>query len=381
MKKSVTSTAVQSNRSYSILDRLVHRVALGLKTVRKLSFDLDRLLTRALDKNSRQLVTDDAPIYVCGLARSGTTMLLRVLDQVESLASLSYRDMPFVMAPNLWSRINKIGHKEATLSERAHGDGIEVGYDSPEAFEEIFWQTYCEPNSRSTACYGLTEPSAQVLSDFAEYRQIVVRSKEEPISDHKTLRYLSKNNNNLTRLPSLLKERTAKILLVYRDPIETAKSLLRQHQRFLVRQNEDGFALQYMGWLGHHEFGIDFKPFCFATRMQNTSLKPDTIEYWLDYWNAVYLHVLDQKSEQILLAHHDSMRAEPEKFLTNILQRLELEADALELSKEINPQLATHKSIPKDISSEIIESAYLTYRSLLADLRNVLITNKSEIHG
>ena len=114
----------------------MHRLALGSKTLRRISFDIEKLLSREKQKGSPSEV---APVYVCGLARSGTTMLLRVLDQVGSLASLNYRDMPFVMAPNLWKRLSGFGAKEAHLSERAHGDGIEVGYDSPEAFEEIFW--------------------------------------------------------------------------------------------------------------------------------------------------------------------------------------------------------------------------------------------------
>lgn len=28
------------------------------------------------------------------------------------------------------------------MVERAHGDGIKIGYDSPEAFEEVIWRAF-----------------------------------------------------------------------------------------------------------------------------------------------------------------------------------------------------------------------------------------------
>ena len=51
-----------------------------------------------------------------------------------------YADMPFILAPNLWSKIN-LNH-QTELSERAHGDGILINSESPEAFEEVFWKTF-----------------------------------------------------------------------------------------------------------------------------------------------------------------------------------------------------------------------------------------------
>ena len=50
--------------------------------------------------------------------------------------------MPFILAPLLWERVSKGFRKPTGLKERAHGDGLVVGYDSPEAFEEVLWRTY-----------------------------------------------------------------------------------------------------------------------------------------------------------------------------------------------------------------------------------------------
>ena len=45
-------------------------------------------------------------VFITGLARAGTTILLNALYKSNLFASLSYSDMPFVLAPNLWSKIS-----------------------------------------------------------------------------------------------------------------------------------------------------------------------------------------------------------------------------------------------------------------------------------
>ena len=57
---------------------------------------------------------------------------------------LSYADMPFVLYSNLWSKISF--NKNSKYTERAHGDGIKVSTESPEAFEEVFWKTFEHEN-------------------------------------------------------------------------------------------------------------------------------------------------------------------------------------------------------------------------------------------
>ena len=42
------------------------------------------------------------------MARSGSTILLNSIYKTDIFASLTYADMPFVLAPNLWSKISLI---------------------------------------------------------------------------------------------------------------------------------------------------------------------------------------------------------------------------------------------------------------------------------
>lgn len=359
-----TGSPKMSQGRYGFLDRCLHQLALGSKTLRKITFDLDK--ATALPTNGG--MSADSPVYVCGLARSGTTMLLEILDQSENFRSLSYRHMPFVMAPNLWAKISRHGEKQSALAERAHGDGVYVGYDSPEAFEEVFWQSFDDP--ATGACYGMPPPEQETLEAFAQYRTLVANPKGRPPGPAR--RYLSKNNNNLLRLSSLCAEPSAAVLLVYRDPVATARSLYAQHQRFLNVQREDAFTLRYMQWLGHHEFGLGHKAFCFAAAAMNPALKPDQLDYWLDYWNAVHAYVLEQEQERIHLIHHDSMCAEPGAFLSRLFALLGVSLDAVTLARGIRAP----KNVGREgFSSALLQAAYETYGRLLQRNNNILVSN------
>ena len=122
--------------NYSWLEQKLHKFALSSQFMREVTFDFESTNI----SSSRE--TGDH-VFITGLARAGTTILLNALYKSNIFASLSYADMPFVLAPNLWSKIS-FKKKDLKLKERAHGDGIKVSTDSPEAFEEVFWKTFAE---------------------------------------------------------------------------------------------------------------------------------------------------------------------------------------------------------------------------------------------
>ena len=127
--------------NYSLLERLFHNFALSSQLIREASFDLESAFISSKSSNENH-------IFITGLARSGTTILLNSIYKSNVFASLTYADMPFVLAPNLWSKISF--HKgDSTFQERFHGDGIKFSLKSPEAFEEVFWKTFDESDSES----------------------------------------------------------------------------------------------------------------------------------------------------------------------------------------------------------------------------------------
>ena len=124
--------------NYSFLDRALHHLAFSVPGVQKLIADIES------DLNNKQLsaINSTDEIFVTGLPRSGTTLLLDFLFKTNEFCTYSYRHMPFILAPLLWKRISKPFAKEGKSVERAHGDGMEVSFDSPEAFEEVIWLSY-----------------------------------------------------------------------------------------------------------------------------------------------------------------------------------------------------------------------------------------------
>ena len=332
--KPVALNLANQARGYSPLQRWLHWLALGPKIVRTLSFDLERHFFLP----ARPPLADPAAgaVYVCGMPRSGTTILLRILDQIDDFKSLSYRDMPFVLAPNLWSQITSRLPQQTQRTERAHGDGLWIDLDSPESFEEVFWRTFSDlkldnPESQN----GLF--SADLMADFADYRALVANPRTKPGGKAAKLRrYLSKNNNNLSRLPSLCADPTATVLVVFRNPIDTARSSFRQHQHFCAAQATDPFARTYMKWLGHHEFGFDHRPASFVLPKLPKDLTPDDPNYWLAYWIAVHSSLLAQQTLRFTFIDHDAMCNGPSGFLSTLCERLKVKADISALASLIN---------------------------------------------
>ncbi len=85
-------------------------------------------------------ISIEKPIYICGLPRSGSTMLLEIVASHPAIATHRYRDLWSIYTP-YWSRDRGAAAREKAV-ERSHGDGILVTPDSPEAMEEILWMTF-----------------------------------------------------------------------------------------------------------------------------------------------------------------------------------------------------------------------------------------------
>jgi hypothetical protein len=244
--------------NYSWLEQKIHQLALSSQFIREATFNIENSAISINPKN-------DNHVFVAGLARSGTTILLNSLFQSGEFASLSYKDMPFVLAPNLWSKLT-FNKQDNNFIERAHGDGIKVSNESPEAFEEVFWMTFAEKE-------------IETKEKFKNYIQLVNQKYNKK-------RYLSKNNQNIKRLEFISNTfPDSKILIPFRNPIQHAYSLLFQHQRFIEYSNKDYFISNYMRWIGHREFGPNYIPIF----KKNLYFKDNlNINHWLEQWYLTY---------------------------------------------------------------------------------------------
>lgn len=299
-------TADRAADDHSPASKMLHRLALGGDGIRDLSFRLDGAIAR----KAAARIDVDRPVYVTGLARAGTTIVLEALYASGEFTSLTYRDMPFVMAPYTWGKI--AGRRgDGAKRERAHGDRLEIGLDSPETFEEVFWSTCAGRITKNDG--GLTPTGAPDADAIDRYRDYVRRILARHGRDDDGRRYLAKDNNHVLRIHWLKAAfPNAVIVTPFRDPVTHAASLMRQHRRFLERRGDDAFSLEYMNWLGHHEFGANHRPFLVGGHdvpaNADALLEP---RYWLDYWAAVYGYLLDRHGDDLVWMDYERLCREP----------------------------------------------------------------------
>ncbi len=277
---------------YSSVDRLLHRVAFATASVQIEMADLeDRLFAGDLAG-----VTVSRPVFIAALPRAGTTLLLELCVALDEFASHCYRDMPFVLLPMMWDRLSRRFRRSGAPLERAHGDGMMVSLDSAEAFEEMIWRATSPDHYHADRIKPWdrceTEEFHGVFKNHL--RKIVKLRQRNPAL---LPRYVSKNNGSIARTGALLECcPDATIMIVMREPVQHAASLLRQHRQFLGIHARDRFAREYMEGIGHLEFGANLRPIDFDGWLQSARHpEPTTLDFWLEYWVAAYSHLLTRR--------------------------------------------------------------------------------------
>lgn len=267
--------------NYSSIEKFLHYLYLGdsSKIIRIFLFNLERIFFK---KKIVELSYVNKPVFVFGLARSGTTIITESLYKTNSFASLSYNHMPFIMAPNIWTFMSKLHKKEIIPSLRAHKDNIYIDNNSIESFEEVFWNTFLINFKKKKYLLAHT-CNKNIFNYFNIYQSLVCISSQKD-------RYLSKNNNNILRLKSLLDKssESSTFIIPFRNPFDQSISLLNQHRNF---SHSTKFESDYMSWLNHHEFGSGHKSFKFLNSI-NSKFEKNNINYWIQLWNEYYSEVL-----------------------------------------------------------------------------------------
>lgn len=294
-----------SAQSYTAFDRVLHKLALNFGPLAELSFDLDQASARR--HFDLETVKAERHVFVAGLARSGTTILMRRLHASGAFASLTYRNMPFVLSPGFAQRFAGTKPAPDALKERAHGDGLMVNSDSPEALDEAFWRVFDGDAYIGDEALRPHKPSKALMTQFASYVGAILAS-----TPNQATRYLSKNNNNILRLRALSETfPNAQFLIPIRHPDTHIASLLSQHRRFREQQTEDPFVATYMRSLAHHEFGGDHRPFRFDTDAPVSSADCSEANYWLDQWIAAYLWLQRTAPSRSLFVNYEALCVDP----------------------------------------------------------------------
>ena len=245
-------------QNYTKIQEFLHDFVLSKKFINKSLFELEKFFYL---KNVE--IRDQSHIFITGLPRSGTTSLLNFIYASDQYASLTYKNMPFILSPNFSKLINS---SNVLKKERIHNDGITYDLNSPEALDEVFFNTDDE----------------FIKNELINYFQLICLSENK-------MKYLSKNNFNFNRIDLISKFLpNCNFLIPIREPLQHSYSLLKQHLNFSHLQREDDFIRRYMNYLGHNEFGLNHKPWNDPIDYQDLN----EIDYWLEQWCLFYQNIL-----------------------------------------------------------------------------------------
>lgn len=282
-------------QNYNFIQKILHDLLLGNNFLKKSLFEIEKIFF--LNKNSNQ-IKNQKHVFITGLPRSGTTAILNFLYSTNCFSSLTYKNMPFIMASNLFSKFQK--KTDIKKKERLHKDGIYFDLNSPEAFDEVFFSSFKDNELKNELIYFIN---------------LILFNKDSK-------RYLSKNNLNYKRIDliqSLLPNST--FLIPFREPLQHSYSLFKQHQHFNKIQAKNSFIKRYMNYLGHNEFGENHKSWNIPKLFNNYLDLNYWLEQWLMFYSDIYYKYKNYKNCYFI--RYESLQ-NPD-YQSNLLKILELQ--------------------------------------------------------
>ncbi|HWB10062.1 MAG TPA: sulfotransferase [Pirellulales bacterium] len=316
---------------------------------------MGRLETTSLERQL-QPISVTMPIYVSGLARSGSTLLHEVIASHPSVATHRVKDYPFVFTPFWWRRATA-KTPPGPPRERAHQDGVMVTSQTPDALEEMLWMAFfprChDPSASSVLGRGEHHPAFETFHE-AHLRKLL-------LAEGRT-RYAAKANYHVARLAYLVRMYPdARFVVPVRAPEAHVASLKRQQEWFSWGQRSRPPSLAFMRRSGHFEFGLDRR----AMQLDDETQTRRIGEAWAAgddarglaiAWNAVYGYLarLLEADEAVraatLIVRFESMCDSPEETFRSVFDHCRLpNAD------EICRQRAAGVRAPKSASNLSVE--------------------------
>jgi len=310
------------------MTRFAHAMPGAMKLLGDIETDMlrDRLAAIRIDR----------PVFIAGVARSGTTLLLNLLSRLPHVATHRYSDFPFLFIPVAWNRLQERMGASGPPIERPHRDRIQITRDSPEAFEEPLWAHFFDAIHDPDALHRLTAEDRHPAFDdfFLEHLRKVLMLRVGT-------RYVSKGNYNITRieyLADLLPD--ARFLVPVRHPVSQVESLMRQHRLFSEYTATDPRVPKYLRAAGHFEFGPQRVPVNLdhmnARRIAKSWQAGEDAAGYAYLWNSVYAHGCRLKCQRELhtrieFVRYEDVCGDAPRALRRIATHCELEESADEL--------------------------------------------------
>ncbi len=295
---------------------------------------LSDLETRALPEEIR-VTPVDRPIYISGLARSGSTILLEMLAAIRDVGTHKYRDFPPIWTPVWWNRfLDHMPRRGEGPVERAHRDGITITPESPEAIEEVLWMAFF-PESHDPLRSNILDAATTHLAFERFYREHI----RKLLFVRNARRYVSKANYNVARLEYILKLfPDARFVVPIREPASHVASMMKQHALFGRGLEHNPRGLAYLRRLGHFEFGPDRRPINVGEHERTLSVielwsRGEEVRGWARYWTLVHSYVVARLDADaalraaVILVRFEELCAAGAKTMTGVFDHCGLEAE------------------------------------------------------
>jgi len=322
---------------------------------------------RALSDLETRLFEDElaaieirAPIWIAGLARSGSTILLELLARHPATATARYRDFPPVLTPILWDRLlARIPRPPEREAERAHADGLRVTAESPEAFEEPVWMAFFPdlhgPEGGDRLAASDAHPAFERFFRNHLRKLLFVRGRN---------RYLAKANDDVARLGYLHRLfPDARFVLPVRDPFWQIASSMKQHRLFAAAESRYPGASRHLARAGHFEFGLGRRPVAGTSRAAAAEIRAlraagREAEAWAVQWAAIYGAVARELAADpglaaaVAVLRYEDLVREPAATMERLLDHCRLApmpsiareaAERLRFPSYYSPELSTEE--------------------------------------
>jgi hypothetical protein len=274
------------------------------------------------------------PVYITGLARTGTTITLEMLSQHPDVATHRYRDMAQPYLPFAWNWLfDRLPLPAETPQERVCQDGIKVTRDSPEAVEESIWMRFFP---------GLHDENLPALLDGATSNPAFENCYRATIAKlllaRKRSRYVTKADDVVTRLAYLVRLFPgARFIVMVRRPEAHFASWIKMHELYLRMQQSDPRWFDLIRLIGHHAFGHDQRFVNVGDSERIREIRSawdsgDRARAFGTYWSSIYGHVLDLAEsdplvrDAALFVRHEDLCDAPGDTIDRILAHVRLDA-------------------------------------------------------
>ncbi len=312
--------------NYNFTQKILHDISLSNKLIKRSLFELEKIFFLDQENN----INFNKHVFITGLPRSGTTILLYNIYSSRIFASLKYANMPFIMSPN----ISKIFKKKNNFKiPRPHNDNILFSLESPEAFDEVFFSMFDLDQNKDCI-------------ELSNYINLITKSQN-------STRYLSKNSSNYKRIDQIISVFPNSIfLIIFRDPLQQSLSLLKQHVNFSELQSSNSFVRRYMGYLGHFEFGLDHKFWNKPIKYKDAN----DINYWLEQWILFYENMIKNFQENKNCKFVSYEKLSDKNYYNELLFKIDLENKF-----DFNIKNYNKKNIDIDYDQNLVDRAYNLY--------------------